>query len=287
MRNAVDQAEGLRQLMSFSRARTVAVVAGTRGAGATRCVIDLACALSRKGRRVLVVDENCSTGNIAESLGLRARFDLKQVIGGHCTLDAALLRGPEGICVLPAGRAAYALPRLDHRSEQRAIDCFAQLDCATDIVLLDARNDAHEPTPFATAVQEVIVVVSPGPSSITGAYAALKRMSRTHARRRFHILVNRAHDEDTADRVFGNMAQAATRHLDVALDFLGSIPHDPQLHARTGWPAAHDAATTRLFAGHADTVLRWSAPHEDVSRLDSFMQRAIHESRLIAAGAGA
>lgn len=287
MPKVVDQAEGLRRLMSFSRARTVALVAGTRGAGATRCVINLACALSRKGRRVLVVDENCSTRNIAESLGLRVRFDLKQVIGGHCKLDAALLRGPDGICVLPAARAAYALPRLDQVSEQRAIACFAQLDCAADIVLLDARNDAHEPTPFATAVQEVIVVVSPGASSITGGYAAVKRMSRSHGRRRFHILVNRAHDEDTADRVFGNMAEAATRHLDVALDFMGAIPHAPQLNARAARPAAFDAATTRLFSGHADTVLRWSAPHEDVSRLDSFMQRAIHESRLIAAGAGA
>jgi flagellar biosynthesis protein FlhG len=288
MGDAMDQAEGLRRLMSFSRARTIALVGGTRGAGATYCLINLARALSRKGRRVLLVDENRSTRNIAVSLGLRVRFDLKQVIGDHCKLDAALLRGPDGIWVLPAARAAQALPRLDDLSEQRAMDCFAQLDCAADIVLLDALSDAHEPTPFATAVQEVIIVVTPGPSSITGGYAAVKRMSRSHGRRRFHILVNRAHDENTADRVFTNMTEAATRHLDVALDFMGAIPHAPQSHARAARSAAYDAATTRrLFSVLADIVLRWSARHEDVSRLDSFMQRAIHESRLVAAGAGA
>lgn len=287
-----DQAEGLRRILSFSRARTVAVVAGTRGAGATSCVINLARALSRQGRRVLVVDENFSRQNIAESLGIRARFDLKHVIGGECTLEDALLHGPEDITVLPASRAAHALRRLDSLAEQRAIDCFTELDRTADIVLLDTRNDAHEPSPFANAAQEVIVVVSPGPSSITGGYSAVKRMSRTHGRKRFRILVNRTHDSSTAELVHRNMADVASRHLDVALEFMGAIPHDPEVSAAAArCAAAVDAApfadAARRFSEHAGAMLRWSAPQDDVSRLDSFMQRAIYGSRLMAAGAGA
>ena len=45
-------------MLAFSRARTIAVVAGTRGAGATSCVVNLAAALARQGTRVLIVDEN-------------------------------------------------------------------------------------------------------------------------------------------------------------------------------------------------------------------------------------
>ncbi|MES2561197.1 MAG: hypothetical protein V4637_00565, partial [Pseudomonadota bacterium] len=268
MGNVVDQAEGLRRLMLFSRARTIALVAGTRGAGATRCVINLARALSGKGRRVLVVDENVSNQSVAKLLGMSARYDLKHVIGGDCELEQALLHGPDGICVLPAARAAHALPRLDSYSEQRAIACFAHLDRTADIVLLDARSDAYEPTPFATAVQEVIVVVSPGPSSIKGGYTVLKRMSRSHGRRRFHILVNRSRDDGAADRVFGNMAQAATRHLDLTLNFMGAIPHDAELNASAEAALSCRTATTRSFSKHAETVLRWSAQHDAVSRLD-------------------
>lgn len=287
MGNVVDQAEGLRRLMLFSRARTVALVAGTRGAGVTRCVVNLGRALVSKGRRVLVVDENVSNQSIPRLLGMRARFDLKHVIGGDCELEQALLHCPDGISVLPAARAAQALPRLDSYSEERAIACFAQLDRRADIVLLDARSDAHGPTPFSTAVQEVIVVVSPGPSSIKGGYTVVKRMHRCHGRRRFHILVNRSHDDGIADQVFGNMAQAAARHLNVALNFMGTIPHDAELDAGAGAATACSTAMTRSFSQHAETVLRWNAPHDDVSRLDSFMQRAIYESRLTAAGAGA
>jgi flagellar biosynthesis protein FlhG len=290
-----DQAEGLRRILSFSRARTVAVVSGIRGAGATSCVINLARALSRQGQRVLVVDENNSSQNVSEGLGLRARFDLKQVIAGYCNLEDALLKGPNGLMVLPASLAAHALPRLDALSEERAVRCFAELDRAADIVLLDVRHGALEPSAFANAAQEVIVVVSAGSSSITGGYSAIKRMSCTQGSRRFHILVNRANDAATAGTVYANMEQVASKHLDVTLDFMGAIPQDPAISAAASrFAAAVDATpfadASRGFAELASAMLRWSAPQDDVSRLDSldtFMQRAIHGSRLMAAGAGA
>lgn len=283
----VDQAEGLRRLMSFARARTVAFVGGKRGAGATRFVINFARALARKGRRVLVVDENFASQNIAESFGMRACFDLKHVIGGDCSLEQALLRGPDDIVVLPAARAARTLPRLDTASAERAIRCFAELDRRADIVLLDARNDAQAPSPFASAVQEVIVIVSPGPSSITGGYAAVKRMSRGNGRRRFHIMVNRSQHGDTSERVFRNMSEAAARHLQVDLDYMGAIPLDPEGDSGAALRSAKLIETARLFSEHAGAMLRWTSPQEAASRLDTFMQRAIYESRLIAAGTGA
>jgi flagellar biosynthesis protein FlhG len=287
-----DQAEGLRRILSFSRARTIAVVAANRGAGATSCVVNLGRALARQGRRVLVVDENFSNHNVAQSLGLRPRFDLKHVIGGECTVGEALLKGPGGLALLAASRAAHALPRLDSVSERRAVACFAELDDAADIVLLDVRNDAHEPSAFAAAAQEVIVVVSPGPSSITGGYSAIKRMSRTHGRKRFRMLVNRASDAQTTQLIHKNMAHAASKHLDVALEAMGAIPHDTAVSdAAHSFLPAVDASpyadASRRFVEEASAMLRWSAPHDDVSRLDTFMQRAIYGSRLFAAGAGA
>lgn len=286
-----DQAEGLRRMLCFSRARTIAVVAGTRGAGATSSIVNLAAAINRQGRRVLLVDENYGN-NISLALGLRPRFDLRHAIEGDCTAVEAITRGPGGINVLSAAGAARTLQRLDPACEERAVRCFGELDDAADIVLLDARNDADAPSPFAAAAQEVIVVVSPGSSSITGGYTAMKRMSRTHSRMHFRLLVNRCPDDVTARLVHTNMSQVARKHLDVSLDYMGAIPIDPAvLVSARGFTAAVDAAPTaaasRRYCEYADAMFRWSAPHDDVSRLDTFMQRAIYGSRLRAAGAGA
>jgi flagellar biosynthesis protein FlhG len=284
-----DQAEGLRRLLKFSRARTVAVVGGTRGAGVTSCVLNLASALARQGRRVLAVDENAER-RLSQQLGLRPRCDLRNAIEGSSSLADALLHAPGGFFVLSAGEAVRALPRIDRRSEMRAIRCFVELDHAADIVLLDVRHDAEEPSPFAAAAQEVIVVVDPMSSSITGGYAALKRMTRSHGRRRFRLLVNRAPDELTARRVHMNMASVARTHLNATLEFMGVVPNDPTIakSARqfvSAVNAAPTAAASRHFCEHAAAMLRWSAPQNDSSRLDNFMQRAIYGSRL-AVGAG-
>ena len=88
------------------------------------------------------------------------------------------------------------------------------------------------------------------------------------------------------------MAQVARKHLDVALEFMGAIPQDPavivsarRLH-RCGRRSAHSRSLTAILRARG-AMLRWSAPQDDVSRLDTFMQRAIYGSRLQAAGAGA
>ena len=285
-----DQAEGLRRMLSFSTTRTIAIVAGTRGAGATTCTVNLASALARHGSRVLIVDENFDA-NVAAALGVRPRHDLKHVIARDCALEDALVQAPGGISLMAAASLVRALPRLDQRSQAKAIDCFAELDELADLVLLDARNDGLDASPFASAAQEVILVVSPGASAITGAYAAVKRMSRTDGRQRFRLIVNRAHDSATVRVVETNMREAAKKHLDVALEAMGAIPHDPSVIVSTRrFSAVLDsvpaAAASQAFCELAAAILRWSAPRDSVSRLDTFMQRAIYGSRFRAAHAG-
>jgi flagellar biosynthesis protein FlhG len=287
--SAGDQAEGLRQILAFSRARTIAVVSGVRGAGATTCVVNLACALAAACKRVLVVDEN-EGANVAQAFGLTVGADFEQVIHGGCELDAALLQGPSGVTILPAAQAARTLALLSVAAQQRAVETFAELDRAADIVLLDASHDVQEPSAFARAAQEVVVVVSPGPSSVTGAYSAIKRMTHAHGRTRFRLLVNRAMDRDTPALIHENMAHVAARHLTTAVEFMGAIPHDAAVpecarrHASAVQLAPASAASQR-FTEQAASIARWAAPGDHTSRLDSFMQRAINGSRLGFSGA--
>ena len=77
----------------------------------------------------------------------------------------------------------------------------------------------------------------------------------------------------------------------MALELLGAVPQDSAVSVAACRYApvfeAPYADVSRRFSEQASAMLRWSAPQEDVSRLDNFMQRAIYGSRLMAAGAGA
>jgi len=55
---AIDQAEGLRRLLSRDALRIITVVSATAGVGKTSAVINLAVALARAGREVLILDES-------------------------------------------------------------------------------------------------------------------------------------------------------------------------------------------------------------------------------------
>ncbi len=239
---------------------------------------------------MLIVDEN-GGANVAQALGIKAGFDFEHVIEGDCALEDVLLQGPTSVTLLPAAHAARALPHLDAAAQQRAVDCFGKLDRAADIVLLDASNDAAEPSAFARAAQEVIVVVSPGPSSITGGYAAIKRMTHAHGRSRFRLLVNRAADRDTAALIHENMAHVANRHLNTALEFMGAVPHDAAVPGARGATARSCSCTgihgLATISGTGSKHRTLGSPGDHTSRLDSFMQRAIHGSRLGISGAGA
>jgi flagellar biosynthesis protein FlhG len=82
-----DQADGLRRLLAKDFLRIVTVTSGRNRVGKTSAVINLAAALARAGRDVLVIDENTNANNLSGSLGLRARYDLLDVIRGSRQLE--------------------------------------------------------------------------------------------------------------------------------------------------------------------------------------------------------
>jgi hypothetical protein len=63
----------------------------------------------------------------------------------------------------------------------------------------------------------------------------------------------------------------------------------PECARRNGSVVQLAPASTvaQRFLEQAASIARWAAPGDHASRLDSFMQRAIHGSRLGITGAGA
>jgi flagellar biosynthesis protein FlhG len=84
-------------------------------------------------------------------------------------------------------------------------------------------------TYFNVAAQEILVVVSPDPTSIADGYALIKLLATVHQERRFMVLVNMATDSGEGLRVFDKLSQVASRFLDISIDYLGSVVRDDRL----------------------------------------------------------
>lgn len=228
--SGLDQAEGLRRLLVNNQTRVVTVVSGKQGVGRTTTTINLAAALTRSGKDVLVLDENHAPNNLLDRLMLSSRHDLLSVAQGKCSVQQAMVHA-HGFSVLPAARAMSSLQQLRAAEQQRLEQALTEAAGEVDVMLVDAAsvlNQGGVSSSLATGVS-LLVVVDATVSGITESYALIKRMALENAKLRFEIVVNKVASEQEAITVFENMSQVARLHLTARLEYFGHIPHDIKL----------------------------------------------------------
>lgn len=229
-----DQAEGLRRLLARASTRVVTVAGARSGLGVTSVVVNLASTLAQGGKDVLVLDENLSHANVANSLALKPRYDLLNAVRGDKALRDIMLRPMRGVHVLPAARAMQALSGLSGGEREQLLASLAEASRGMDVVLVDGSSDEGRFVSASLAPEQpLLLVINATAAAITESYALVKRMTMQDGRRSFQIVVNKARDADEAKTVFGNLAQVARRHLNVRMEYLGYIPVDEKLKRAT------------------------------------------------------
>ncbi|MDD2700197.1 MAG: MinD/ParA family protein [Sideroxydans sp.] len=281
----LDQAAGLRKLLARGNAQVITVLGARDGLGATSIVTNLASVFAHAGKDVLVLDENLSQDNVANTLALRPRYDLLHAARGDKTWQDVLLQGMAGPGVLPVARAMQALPKMAESERERLLESLLGAAVGRDVVLVDAARDGHSVCASLSGDEPLLLVLNATASGITESYALLKKMAVHNGRQAFDIVVNRVGSESEALAVFDNMAKVARHHLQVSLSYLGYIPVDEKLKratqlCRTVVDAFPSAASSMAMREIAQGLLRAPSVSEHVQdRLGSVMQRLMRMSQ--------
>jgi flagellar biosynthesis protein FlhG len=220
------------------RARRYAVVSGKGGVGKSVITANLAAAFAASGRRTLVLDADLSLANLDVILGIDARGSIQDVLTGRLTLDDALVRTRSGFDLLPAGSGLFESTQLTEDLAKALEELLAVLESRYDAILFDAGAGIGEVVLFfARIADEVVLVVTPEPTSLTDAYATVKVLSLRFGCRNFRVIVNQADPaspEDDGARITSHLQRVASRFLTaggmtVRLHFSGSLPADPSV----------------------------------------------------------
>jgi flagellar biosynthesis protein FlhG len=205
--------------------RTLVLRGGKGGVGATQIAANLAVELSLKGSRVLLVDGGI--GNAGVVLGVDAAFDLSHVVSGEKTVEEIVCEGPGGIGLLPTYQDPEAAASLAPWQRERLSQGVTAAAAQYDFVLVDSGRSASPEAPgSAPEVSAMVVVTTPEPASVAGAYATMKELVRTDPRVRIQVLVNMAADRAEAARSFQAIEHVAERFLGVVPAYLGWVPWD-------------------------------------------------------------
>ena len=279
----MDQAEGLRR-MQRRPVKVITVASGKGGVGKTNVVGNLAVTLAKAGRQVLVFDADLGLGNIDILFGLAPKYNISHVLQGEKGVDEILIRGPHGIWILPASSGMANLAQLDVHAQTRLIDAISALDMPLDYLLVDcAAGISGDVLTFSRAAQELIVVLANEPASVADAYALIKVLSRQYGQRRFHLLPNMVRDARDGQALFGKISEVADRYLDVALDWVGSIPLDPAVRAavriqRPVGDAYPNSPAALAFDALAARVQSWPLPKGPGGQLEFFMNQVLQHA---------
>jgi flagellar biosynthesis protein FlhG len=280
-----DQAAGLRRLLARTSSRVVTVIGARDGLGATSIVVNLAAVLGSTGKDVLVLDENLTQDNVANTLALKSRHDLLNVVRGDKTWQDVMLQGAQGVHILPVARAMQNLPKMDEAQREQLLESLSAAAKNMDVVLIDAARDGHSVCASLSGDEPLLLVLNATASGITESYSLLKQMAMHNGRQAFDIVVNKVATEREALAVFDNMAQVARRHLQVRLEYLGHIPVDEKLKRATqlcrpvieAFPAAPSSYAMREVAQGLLRAPR--ATEEGHDALGSVMQRVVRQAR--------
>lgn len=210
--------------------RVISVTSGKGGVGKSNVVSNLAMALSAQGKQVLIVDADLGLGNLDVLLGLSPVHNLNNVFNGEKSIKDIIIEGPAGIKIIPAGSGVQEVTSLSQHDRLRLLNELDMLEEQFDIMIVDTEAGISENvTYFTVAAQEIIVVVTPEPTSITDVYALIKLLATRYSEHHFKVLVNMAKDSEDALEVFRKLANVAGRFLDISLDYLGCVVKDEKV----------------------------------------------------------
>ncbi|EQD64715.1 cobyrinic acid a,c-diamide synthase, partial [mine drainage metagenome] len=138
--------------------QVIAVTGGKGGVGKTSVAINLATALGRH-KRVVLLDGDLGLANADVFLGLSPRYTLAHVLSGERTLDEVLVRAPQGFQIVPAASGAADLANMGAAEHLGLVRAFSSLAEPLEALIVDtAAGIAHGVLQFAQAAQQVLVV---------------------------------------------------------------------------------------------------------------------------------
>ncbi|MCR5322899.1 MAG: MinD/ParA family protein [Lachnospiraceae bacterium] len=232
----MDQADQLRKLVNKQKkvrkvSRVITVTSGKGGVGKSTLTVNLAIQMSRMGKRVIILDADFGLANIEVMLGIRPAFNLADLMFRGKDLKEIITDGPEGIGFISGGSGIQELSRLTRDQVVYLVQKLYELDEMADIILVDTgAGIADSVLEFVSASNEVLIVATPEPTSITDAYALLKTLNRKsdYARESTSIkmVANKIKNEEEGMTLHSKLSVVVEKFLNIKIEYLGGIHDD-------------------------------------------------------------
>lgn len=206
--------------------KMLTIASGKGGAGKTSISLNLALALADANYRVCLFDADLGLANVNILTGLYPQYGLAQVMEGSHALSDIMIRNFNGIDIIPGSSGVEKLADLTSHEAGLLIQSFLELPDYDYFLIDTSAGISSQVLSFCRACQEMILVVTPEPTSLTDAYSLLKVLSKKGAMPKVRVVVNRVRTAQEAKASYAKLKKTALNFLSIRVSPLGIVARD-------------------------------------------------------------
>lgn len=207
--------------------RVIAISSGKGGVGKSTLALNLALKLCSMGKKVIVMDADLGMANIDIMLGLIPQHNLYHMIRDKKPIKDIIINGPGGLKIIPGGSGITDLANLDEYEIKRILVEMGKLDGDYNYMVVDTgAGISNNVLKFLLACDDVIILTTPEPTSLTDAYGVLKSVNRYGFSGNIYLVVNRVTNEAEGVLVAEKFKLVSEKFLARKISILGYILQD-------------------------------------------------------------
>jgi len=211
------------------KTRIITITSGKGGVGKTNVATNMAIAYAQMGKKVIVIDADLGLANVNVMMNIIPQYNLYHVMRKQKKMSEIILDTEYGIKLI-AGASGFS--KIANMTEEERNSFISELYTLSnaDIIIIDTSAGVSKNVlGFVAAADEVIIVTTPEPTSITDAYGIIKIIATEvdNLNINLKMIVNRVATAMEGKRVADRMIQIAAQFLNLKVEYLGFIYNDP------------------------------------------------------------
>ncbi len=236
-----DQAEKLRKMalnirqqieaeMAWGpkRTRVIVISSGKGGVGKSTLALNISLALSLRNHKVVLMDADMGLANLDIMLGLLPKYTIQHVVQGRKRIKDIIIPGPAGISIIPGGSGINELANLNDADLKNIIAEMGKLDGEYDYMIIDTgAGISKNVINFLLAADDVIIVTTAEPTSLTDAYGMVKTIVKDSFHGKIFLIVNKVKNNSEGVMVAEKFKIACNKFLEVDIVPIGNVVEEP------------------------------------------------------------
>jgi len=211
-----------------NKTRIIAITSGKGGVGKSNIAVNMAIAYAQVGKRVILIDGDLGMANVNVLLGVSPKANLLDVVNNRRSMEDIVTDTEYGFQFIPGANGFSHIANLSEAEMQNFANKFLTLSSADIIIIDTGAGIASSVLGLLSAADDVYVVTTPEPTSITDAYGIIKIIATELLENRpnLKLIVNRVHSASEGKRVAERIITIVGQFLNYQIDYLGFVYDD-------------------------------------------------------------